>query len=184
MRGSLAVTNAVRRTLFGILATLLLLALVVVIAGLVFLDRDGWISARRLSGALHSARKVVLVEYSGDLEIARRTATADEISRLRNATSVWPRPFFPTAYLCFIPHHRIEIVRADGSEVTSEVCFLCEKFAIDNGPPGAPLPPYLGKSLASFFTSVGMAPKTHDEYSTIEIFARQLQREKTTNLTE
>jgi hypothetical protein len=154
------------------LLVLLLIAVVLLIAGFVFLDRDAWGSSRRLSAALQGARKVELFEYAGDVEIARRTATADEISQLRNAVNIWPQPFFPSGYLCFEPHHRIEIVRADGSRCISAVCFLCDKFAIDEDPYLAPLPPYLAKSLVSFFTSVGMAPKTADEYATIEASKR------------
>jgi hypothetical protein len=156
-----------KKMVFRSLLILPLLAITVLGAGFVYLDRDAWLSSRRLSTALDGARKVVLVEYSGDVEIARKTATSDEISQLRNATSTWPRPFFPSGYLCFEPHHRIEIVRADGSQWISAVCFLCDKFALDEEPFLAPLPPYLAKSLSTFFTSVGMAPKTSDEYTVI-----------------
>jgi hypothetical protein len=170
-----------KRTLFRILMVMVVLALVLVMAGTVVLDRDAWVSSRKLSVALKDAREVVLVEYVGVTDIARRAATPDEISRLRIATSVWWRPFFPTAYLCFVPHHRIEIRRANGSNVNTEVCFLCEKFAIENGPIVAPLSPYLSKSLASFFASVGMAPKTSDEYGAIETSKRAGENEEAKN---
>lgn len=175
-----------KKTLFRILLVLLLLASVVLIAGIVFLDRDAWISSRRLSTALKDARTVVLLEYSGDVEIARRIATPDEISRLRTATNWWPRPFRPSFYLCFEPHHSIEIVRADGSEVNCAICFLCDKFSIsiENESSLPTLPPYLAKSLASFFTSVGMAPKTHEEYTDIEISVHRRKSEKTANQLE
>src|SRR5438477_7402960 len=104
-----------KRTLFRIFLALLLLAVVVLIAGFVFFDRTAWITSRRLSSALQNARSVVLVEYTSDITIARRTATPEEILQLRNATSVWPRPFVPEAHLCWIPHHSIEIMRTDGS---------------------------------------------------------------------
>lgn len=172
-----------KRILFRALLAVLLLAFVVLICGFLFFDRDAWITSRRLSVALQNARSVVLVEYSGDIEIARKTATPDEISRLRNAVGVWPRPFVPKTYLCFVPHHSIEVVRADGSELNCAICFLCGNFAIEERISLAPIPPYLAKRLASFFTSVGMAPKTYDEYSNIEI-ARHRQSEKTTSQPE
>jgi hypothetical protein len=156
-----------KEAIFKGLVILALLAIAILGAGFVYLDREAWVCSRQLTTAVNGARQVVLVEYSEDVEISRRVATPEEISRLRKATGDWPRPFFPKAFLCFIPHHRIEIVRADGSEMRSDVCFLCDKFAINDGPPFAPLPPYLAKSLTTFFTSVGMAPKTSDEYAAI-----------------
>ena|SRR2546423_2577507 len=170
--------------IFIVALTLLLLAAVVLIAGFAFFDRDAWITSRRLSTALQGARSVVLVEYTGDVEIARRTTTPDEVSRLRKAISVWPRPFIPETYLCWVPHHSIEIVRADGSKVNADVCFLCGKFTIENVPFVAPLPPYLAKPLASFFTSVGMAPKTSDKYIDIEISEHRRQNKGANNQPE
>lgn len=167
-----------KRTLLRVFLALLLVALVVVIAGSVFVYRDAWVSIRTLSAALKGARRVVLVEYSGDIEIARKIASPDEISRLRRATNVWLRPFVPKPYPCFEPHHRIEILRYDDSEVNTDICFLCYNFVIENRSHLAPLPPYLGEPLASFFTSVGMAPKTHDEYGDIEISQRRRQNKE------
>lgn len=171
-------------TLYRILFALLLIALVVLIAAVVFVYRDAWVATHSLSAALKGARKVVLVEYSGDVEIARRIATLEEMSRLQKATNVWFRPFVQQTYLCFEPHHRIEIIRADSSEISTDICFLCNNFVIENGPPLTPLPSYLGERLASFFTSVGMTPKTQDEYRTIEIAERSRQSKRTENRLE
>ena len=147
----------------------LVVATIAIIAGLVFLDRDAWMSAHRLSTALKNPRQVMLVEYSGDVEIARKTATPEEISRLRSAISLWPRPFLPAPSLCFEPHHRIEIQRADGSEWNTAICFLCGRFAIEEKPFLAPLPHYLADTLGPFFASVGMAPKSDEEYRFLEL---------------
>jgi hypothetical protein len=184
MEMSLRISRKAKLIILSVALALLLLAVLVLNTGFVFFDRYAWITSRRLSAALQGARSVVLVEYTGDVEIARRTATPDEISRLRNATSVWPRPFVPEAYLCWVPHHSIEIVRTDGSEVNAAVCFLCGKFTIYDEPFVARLPPYLAKPLASFFTSVGMAPKTSDEYTDIEISEHRRQSKRTNNQPE
>ena len=133
------------------------------------LDRNTWTTCRSLSRALQDARSVTLVEYARKVDIVRRTATPDEISRLRNMTRMWWRPFLPTSgYLCFEAHHRTEIVSRDGTESSSAISFLCEQFIIENGSSPVPLPRYLKESLRAFFTSAGMAPKTYEEYSTLE----------------
>jgi hypothetical protein len=150
-------------------ATLILLPLAAasVVALFFYLDRDAWKSSARLATALKDAREVVLVEYSGDVEIARKSATPNEISQLYNAASAWPRPFVPSGYLCFEPHHRLEVVRADGSRWIAAICFLCDKFAIDEEPYLSPLPPSLANSLASYFISIGMTPKSESQYAMI-----------------
>lgn len=158
-----------KKTLYRATLMLLLLVSAVVIACFVFLDRDTWTTSQKLLTTLKGARSVVLVEHTGNIEIARKTAKPDELQRLRDAVNVSPRPFVPKTYLCWIPHHTIGIVRADGSEVNVDICFTCRKFAIEDLPFVAPLPPYLAGPLWSFFASVGMTPKTDDEYRSIEI---------------
>jgi len=131
------------------------------------LDGDPWQVSHRLSESLAHAREVTLVEHILSNIITRKIATPDEISRLKNATGVSLWPFNPSAFLCFEPHHRIEIRRADGSLETVEICFLCDNFSFtDNDGHNYPvaLPPSTQKSLTQFFASVGMKPKTHDEY--------------------
>jgi hypothetical protein len=168
-----------KRTLFRVLLAILVLALVLGIAGFVILDRDAWMSSRRLVHALQGARSVVLVEFTGDVVLAQASVTSEEMARLRNATSVWFWPFLPKAYLCYEPHHRIQVVRADGSTLNFDVCFLCDKFAVSDDKHLFALPPSLRKSLDSFFTSVGMAPKTHEEYTDMEVAGRRSQTEGT-----
>jgi hypothetical protein len=157
-----------KRILLRVLPAILLLGAVLV-ALFVFLDRHTWATSRSLSEALQNARSVTLVEYARDIDIIRRPATPGEITRLRNITRKWWRPFLPTSgYLCFDAHHRIEIVSADGSQSSSAISFLCEQFMIENGSTPVPLPRYLKESLTAFFTSARMAPKTYDEYKAIE----------------
>jgi hypothetical protein len=161
------------KVVIALVMVAVLLAVLARTSGLVFYDRYARTISRNLSNALEGARSVVLVEHTAGIEIARRIATPDEISRLRRVISVWPRPFIREAYLCWVPHHSIEIVRVDGSQVNADVCFVCGKFTIEDVPFVAPLPPYLAKPLASFFASVGMAPKSDDEYASIELSHRQ-----------
>jgi hypothetical protein len=144
------------------------------VGGLMYLVGDTWKSSYRLSNALRNARSVSFVEYqggeSGSFVLVRREATADDISRFRRATSPWFLAYKPNTMLCFEPHHSVDIVRSDGTELRFLVCFLCENFAVctpDDGSAGreVALPPSWDKSLRSFFTSIGMAPKTAEEYA-------------------
>jgi hypothetical protein len=137
-------------------------------------NRTAWAASRALSHALQNSRSVRLVEYVGDKTIAQKTAAPAEIARLREATTVWFCDFKPRGYLCCEPHHRVEIIRADRSQANFAVCFLCECFFLGDEPARegvtsfyGPLPSAWEKSLASFFTSVGMTPKTDDEYGVI-----------------
>src|SRR2546423_7174820 len=158
-----------KRPLFRLLVAVLLLALVLGITRIVFLDRDAWICSRRISTALKGARTVTLTEYVPGKLIARKTATPDEIARLRSAASKWFRPFRPDVSVCWEPHHSVEIVRADGSEVTVEICFLCGKFGfLSDDESVVPIPPSVNQSLTAFFTSIGMRPKSYEEYLAME----------------
>ena len=170
-----------KRIVLIALTVIVVLATAAVVSAFWKLDRYSWATSRSLSGALQNARSVVLAEHSGGVQIARKTATPDEISRLQKAVGPWPRPFFPESYMCWVPRHSIEIVRADGSQVSADICFSCGKFGIEDLPFVAPLPPHLGKTLAAFFASVGMAPKTEEEYTKIEISAANAQNKNTSD---
>lgn len=157
---------------------ILLSAMAVALGSAVYLERDTWKSSYRLSQALRDARSVTFVEFapvkSGEFVLARKTATAEDVARFQNAISPWFLPYGPRGSCCFHPHHRVEIVRADGTALTFLVCFLCENFmlhprAADASTGGeVPLPPSWQKSLSSFFVSIGMAPKTAEEYSAFD----------------
>jgi hypothetical protein len=169
-----------KKILIAALIAILLVPIALVVGGVMYLNRDTWKSSYRLSNALRNARSVSFNEFtpteSGPLVLARRAATADDISRFRRAASPWFLPFEPNYALCFEPHHSVEIVRADGTELTFLVCFLCENFSVGtlDGPAGeVPLPPSWDDSLRSFFTSIGMAPKTGEEYSALEFYHRK-----------
>lgn len=170
-----------KRVVLIALTVIPVLATTLVVAGFVSRDRYSWATSRSFSAALQNCRSVELVEHSGGVELARKMATPDEISRLQKAITAWPRPFFPEAYACYIPHHNIKIVRADGSQVSVDICFTCGKFGIEDLWFVAALPPYLAKSLTSFFTSVGMAPRTDEEYHRIDASLSRLPNEQSEN---
>lgn len=83
---------------------------------------------------------------------------SDEISRLRQAfpPSLDTR-FGPQNYCDFIPHHRIEITRHDGSKFVVHVCFKCDDMAI-NKEGKFLLPIFWGSSLREFISSLSMHP--------------------------
>jgi hypothetical protein len=153
----------------GVLA-MIFLAVGVAAWRIIRLNGDSWRTSHRLSEALVGAREVTLIEHVRGKIIAQKMATPDEMARLQNATSRWLRPFKPETNLCFYPHHRIEIRRANGPIETVEICFLCQGFTfVDNEEFNTvALPPSLDESLEAFFTSVGMRPRTWDEYTAIE----------------
>jgi hypothetical protein len=161
-----------KRTRLTVLLVALFLAIVVAVAVVLLLPcRDAWTSSRRLSDALRSARSVTLVEFtrgmiSGELVFTRVAGTSDDVSRLRAATNAWFAPIPPWKALCFTPHHRVEIIRVDGSQFRFEVCFLCHNFAFDKESE-ITLPAAWQKPLAAFFTSVGMPPRTIEEYQAL-----------------
>jgi hypothetical protein len=169
-------SRKVKWVFFGILLVIALVVATIGINRLVFLDDDSWIAGRRLSTALRDARAVTLLEFlpyqekepTGVRILARKEATPEEISRLREATRLWFLPFLPYPFLCYTPRHSIEITEGNGVQTTVDICFSCEKFLVVGEGHLAELPPNLKKSLAMFFTSVGMKPKTEDEYSALE----------------
>ena len=157
-----------------LVAVLVALIIGVVVAG-VILDLDSWRSCGRLRADLEGARAVTMEEYVRGKTIARKVATPDEIVRLQNASRTWRRPFYPDVANCFVPHHDLEITRSNGSKVIVQICFLCGQFGFqsDEKPVAVALPPSLSGALTVFFTSVGMKPKTYEEYRDIEVAASQ-----------
>ena len=166
--------RVLKRALIAAAVALLLVIAGAIIRVAILLDVPTWTATRRLAFALDGAREVVLIETAAKVEIARKVATVEEISRLRRSLTTWPRPFYSKGSLCFLPHHAIEIHAADGSTFTCNICFLCEELATNDGSHTeesirfALIPPYLAEPLAVFFTSIGMPPKTMEEYDEIE----------------
>ena len=166
------------KTILVATIALAVVAVVPVVATMVSLDRSTWSASRRLAKALDGSHQVALVEYVENVEIARKLATPEEISRLRKSITTWPRPFLDSGYLCFEPHHSIEILGGSGSKFECNVCFLCERFTTDDGTGEdgivfGSLPAYIAKPLSTFFTSVGMSPKTDEEYTEILVRAHR-----------
>lgn len=59
----------------------------------------------------------------------------------------------------FQPHHRVDVVRADGSQFHFVICFGSRNFALDSPETEVfDLPSRWRKSLTALFKSVGMTP--------------------------
>jgi hypothetical protein len=124
-----------------------------------------WSASNKISRALDNAKSVVLVEYDDTGDKARVTAGPTEVAELRRATTRWLLPSVPEGFMCFESHHRVEVVRTDGSQFRLVICFGCRNFELD--PPqtdiiGVPDP--WRKSLIALFKSQGMNPWNSDEH--------------------
>ena len=139
-------------------------------------SRKQWLWSRAIADALSDARSVTLVEFSPDyyeprtkqyirreVVLKRVNATAKEIADLRSATgSFFVFRFRAIMAMCFDPHHRVDVVRRDGSSFRLEICFECGNFAFDKGSGRIPLSWY--RPLRLLFTGVGMPPLASDGY--------------------
>src|ERR1043166_3530254 len=149
----------------------LLLAVLAATAAFVFLvampSAEAWQYASTLAAALKNSRSVTFVEFQQnifgpELVFARVPASSEQVTALRAATGAWFAPIPQRRALCFEPHHRVEIVRADGSLLRFNICFHCQNFAL--GEPHAEAMPIAWRDpLARLFTSVGMPPR--EDYS-------------------
>jgi hypothetical protein len=124
-----------------------------------------WRASDRISHALDGARSVVFVEFDDKGKTLRVAAKEREIAGLRQATNRWLWPSFPEGAMDFDPHHRVEVVRADGSQFQFVICFGSRNFYFDSpeeGVFGLPLP--WRKSLTALFKSVGMTPFNSEDF--------------------
>ena len=118
-----------------------------------------------------------------ELVFSRVPASREQIVALRSATGAWMPPIPHRSTACYHPHHRVEIIRADGSEFRFEVCFQCQKFVM--GHQGATLPQSWRRPLADFFTAAGMPPskdyseleKDHPDYHLVEEALRGMEKQ-------
>ena len=149
----------------------LLLTLLGAIGAFIYLvvipSRKAWACARILSDAMASARSVSLVEFSRDerdqteLIFKRAAATPTQMEAILKATGSLISPIPDSETKCFWPHHRIEIIRTDGSELRFEVCFMCQNFLMEGGQVNKfeSLPVNWSKHLAKVFTDADMPPQ-------------------------
>lgn len=128
-----------------------------------------WLQSHTLSAALSDARSVRIVEFTplsldpGSESVIRKevilqriTPSREQIKALRAATGVSPvvLQFSIVEAGCFTPHHRVEVLRRDGSTFRFDVCFECNKFCV-NGKSPEPIPASWLSPLRRFFpTSV------------------------------
>jgi hypothetical protein len=135
-------------------------------------------SSRSVSAALDGARAVTVTEMvpyfeasSSDQIVQRErilqtvTATPEQVARFREATGGFLAVGFPLAHArCFDPHHRVDVIRADGSLFRFDVCFLCGNVQF-GGPAIQTIPPRWVPRLRQFFSELGMPPRTAEEYA-------------------
>jgi hypothetical protein len=135
-----------------------------------------WSESRRFSGALAGARSVAITEFvpvidfsandppETEIPLQRIAATSEQIRSLRSAVSGFLEAGVLRAHKrCFTPHHRVEIIGADGSSFRADVCLQCDGILFSPGGIMATPSPWL-QPLRDFFTAMGMPPRSPDEY--------------------
>jgi hypothetical protein len=184
----------VQKRKIRILRVALLLLICVGVTALMFLvvlpTRKTWAYARWLSDAMLNARSVTIVEFERylwtdrELIFQRVEASPSQIEALRVATGGWiaMKSFLQT--MCFNPHHRIEVVRADGSKLQFDICFHCNNFVMGDSR-ASMIPASWRSGLESFFREAGMPPredyseraKQHPEYPALQEQIRAIDAE-------
>ena len=133
--------------------------------------------SRVVLSALKDARSVTFTEFATtkeksdgdryrDREVVIQTVTASpvQIADFRRITSRYlEASLSKTSVKCFWPHHRIEIVRSDGTPFHLELCFQCRNMRIEKRATSNIPSPWI-RGLKEFFTALDMSPKNEDEY--------------------
>jgi len=157
-----------------LLAVLVAIALFLLLVALPSSERWAW--SQTLSTALSNASSVTFVEFTTyrgsdtsetpprEVVLQRIAATPEQIKGLRSATS----RFFVFSYYtvipgCFHPHHRVEVIRRDGSRFQMELSFDCWDFRFDQKHEEA-IPLSWLPLLRQFFSDLGMPPHTEAIY--------------------
>jgi hypothetical protein len=133
-------------------------------------------ASRSVLRSLDGARSVTVSEFVPYLDLSTDgigqrervlrsvVASQEEVASFRRATGGFLDFGFPLAHnRCFTPHHRVDVVRADGSIFRFEVCFLCDNVRFDG--PIQTIPRRWLPGLKRFFIDLGMAPRTSEEYA-------------------
>lgn len=124
---------------------------------------ETWNASGSISLALDGAKSVAFIEFDDTGDTSRVAAGPAEIAELLRATNRWIVPSGPEGSLCFDPHHRVDVVRADGSKFHFIICFECRNFQLDSPRTtiiGLPYP--WRKSLTALFRAAGMKPFNSD----------------------
>ena len=123
-----------------------------------------WTASINISRALDNAASVTLIEFDDSGDRIRVAAGPKEVAELRRATNRWLVPSENEGGLCFDPHHRVDVVRADGSEFHFVICFECRNFQLEPSLTTiTDLPNPWRKSLTALFKSKGMSPWNSDD---------------------
>jgi hypothetical protein len=166
----------VRRTLkiVGWISALILFALLIGVF-VILPSASDWSESRNISDALTDARAVTIAEFTRILDFSddtperevtlqNITATPEQIARFHSATARFVSFGLPRAHArCWTPHHRLEIIRRDGSSFRVEICFQCTNMKLTPGHIFS-IPARWLEPLHDFFTSIGMPPRTGEQY--------------------
>jgi len=130
-----------------------------------------------LSRALDGAQSVTVTEFvqyfdtSGrDLERRDRllstiSPSAEQVREFQRAIGGVITVGSPLSHKrCFDPHHRVDVVRGDGSSVRLDICFQCDNFQLGDGAIETMPRPWLQR-LPKFFSSIGLPVRSREEYA-------------------
>lgn len=137
-------------------------------------SRYSWEVSRQLSAAINDAQSVTFVEFGGNkgklgaaLVFQRVAATPQQVAALRAAIGQWYAPHPGRSLECYEPHHRVEVVRADGSILLLEVCFMCGNYGFATNVRA--MPEVWRKPLRDVFADAGMPPRPRTDYEAMAI---------------
>lgn len=129
-------------------------------------------TTRAIAAALRNAQSVTAIEFVrfrdtpavAEREVVLRSVALSSEQILQFQATGGLLDFgSPLPPLCFEPHHRVDVLREDGTAFRFEVCFLCSNFCINNGPIQNISSRWL-PLLSQFFSTIGMPPRNQDEY--------------------
>lgn len=139
---------------------------------------DRWKLSHEISTELGSAKSVTFVEFTTtyfdqsraafvhhETLLNKLVATPQQVQDFCSATSEYLVVSDGSISIagCFVPHHRIQAVRQNGSIFQMDICFHCRNLQIGGGF-DQPIPSSWLAPLGNLFTKLGMPPRTDDEY--------------------
>ncbi|SRR5713101_276056 len=136
----------------------------------------GYAIRQRLLSEIDHAKQIKVIEHSSrwdspypERETFQETVfsaivlTASQIADLRSALPLTADNSGHLATACiFVPHHRIEFVRENGTVFTLEICVKCSEISLDNKGQRI-FPEKWEASLGGFVSSTGLNPKRQIE---------------------
>jgi hypothetical protein len=136
----------------------------------------GYTIRQRLLSEIDQAKQIKVIEHScrwdspypesktfHETVFSTIVLTPSQIAHLRSALLPTADNSGHLATACiFVPHHRIEFVRENGTVFTLEICFTCGEISLDNERQRI-FPEKWEVSLSRFVSSIGLNPKPQIE---------------------